>query len=497
MATRELSGTYGSISFGGSTARQITGYSIEEASWDVSAFEFEFITTAADDSSFAAELATIRNAFRTPRQDLVVTQNGQNLVSWKQSNNTGFDANPRILKDGDPADTGRSRHFRVRIEFGQPADQISALNFRRFSNPSISYDPSRRRTVTITGAYTANSTDGTTGAHAQYRAQITAYGASICSFYDSTATWEVVGEPNIERNDTDKVVTFTIIFRESIHNQSAKGLDDPAIVDPEMTIVRERLAPGDSTTGGFTFGGGGGGGQFSTGSGGVDTGVMVPTSGGTPGQTVTQKRPQRILLTYTCSIDQTKTKDIAGLWTSTLRSFLIKEAATIAEDGVTLIKESPGFIPYGNKFQATMEFISYLGVTKFEQKIVVSDRIAYGRILAPVTSADPYAYYERPGPKLRQRTVNITFKQKVGSADPNAILDGLVEEAGASVSGLSPAEGWMAVSSSPAVGNLVQGLDGGDSSIYAEVTIERVAQRRNKVKASVANAGGVTGAGLT
>ncbi len=496
-----MSVTYGGISIGASTGRQITDFEIEEADYQVSAFEVEFITGGfTTDAAFAAEVIALRNAFRTPRQDLVVTQNGATIVSWKQSNNTGFDCNPRIVKDGDPADTAFSRHFRVRLEFGQPADRIGSTNFRRWSTASISYSPERVRTITISGAYTANSTDGTTGAHAQYRAQIASYGSTVTNFYDSTATWEIIGEPNIERNETDKVVNFTIIYREVIHNQSTGKLDDPSIVDPVMTIVRERWAPGDSTAGGFSFGSSGGGTQ--QGAPGVNSGtdptvVQVPVSGGNPGSTTSLKRPQRIVITYTCGIDQTKTKDIKGFWDSTLRTFLIAEAKRVAGDGVTLIKEDPGFEDYGNRINATMEFVAYTGVNKFEQKIVVSDKVAYGRLLAPTTSADPYAYYERPGPKLRQRIVNITYKQKVGSADPNALLDSLVEEAGATVSGLTPSDAWMAVSASPAVAVLTQGLDGGQSALVAEVSIERVAQRRNKVKASVANAGGVTGAGLT
>jgi len=370
--TDPMTVTYAGVTLGGSSARLIIDHEIDEADWAVSAFEFEFVTSAADDASFKAELDTLRNAFRTPRGDLVVSQNGQTLISWKQSDNTGLDANPRILKDGHPADTLLSRHFRVRIEFGQPADRIGALNFRRYATIAISYDPARRRTITISGVYTANSTDGTTGSHAQYRSQIATYGASVTSFYDSTASWEVIGEPNVERNDTDKVVNFTIVYREIIHNQSSKALDDPSIVDPEMNIVRERLAPGDSTAGGFSFGGGGAGGAgggFSTGSGGVDTGVMTPSAGpGAPGQTSTLKRPQKITVTYSCSIDQTKTKDIKSVWTSTIRPFLIAEAGVIAEGGVTLIREDPGFQAYGNTINATLEFISYLGITIFERR---------------------------------------------------------------------------------------------------------------------------------
>jgi len=325
-----LSVTYAGETFGGSSARQITGYTIDEADWQGSRFEFEFITSAASDAAFKTEIDAIRTAFRTPRGDLVVTQNGQDLISWKQSNNTGFDANPVVVKDGDPADTGLSRHFRIRIDFGQPADKIANVEFRRYSTVNVVYDSSRRRTVTISGVYTANSSDGTTGSFAQYRSKITNYGSTVVNGIDGSATWEVIGEPSVQRNETDKVTNFSIVFGEIIHNQSTGTVNDSAIVDPVMNIVREKYAPGDSTTGGFSFGGAGGPGAFNAGpngntTGGTSdvTGVMDPAAGpGNPGQTTTLQRPMRIIVTYQCGIDQTVTKDITGKWKSTIRPFL-------------------------------------------------------------------------------------------------------------------------------------------------------------------------------
>lgn len=495
--TRELSVTYGGETFGGSSARQITGYSIERADWQSSAFEFDFITTAASDAAFKSEIDTIRNTFRTPRGDLVVTQNSQNLISWKQTDNTGFDANPEILKDGDPADTGRSRKFRIRIEFGQPADRIGSVGFRRYSTYSVNYDEARRRTVTVEGAYTANSTNGTTDSFDQYRAEIVAYAASITTDIDSSAKWEIIGEPQIQTNETKKVTTFSIVAREIIHNQKIGQVDETSIVDPVMKITVERFAPGDSTAGGFTFGGAGLGQAPVITSGTVDTVALGPSAGpGNPGQTTTLERPMRIIVQYGAAINKELTTGLTNKWKTVIRPFLISEAARVAGRGVTLIKEDPGYLDYGNRIDATMEFLAYMG-EMIEQKITVRDRTGFGKVLAPVTSKDPYDYYEFPGPATRQRTVNINFRKLVGDAKPESVLDGLVMDTAASVNGLTPSDGWMPAGNDVGVATLKQGLDGAEQKLYAEVQIERVAQRRNKRTASVANAGGVTGAGLT
>ncbi|HBY62153.1 MAG TPA: hypothetical protein DEH78_20225, partial [Solibacterales bacterium] len=164
--TRDLVIVYGSTTVGGSTARQIDGYHIVgPKGYASAAVEFSFITTAASQSALATECNTLEAAFRQPRQNLTITLGGNTILSLSHSGNTGFDASPSIIKAGDPADTGLSRHYTVRIDFGMPADNVST-SFRRDSSVTVEYSAARRRRVTISGTYTAN-TDGTT-AYAQY-----------------------------------------------------------------------------------------------------------------------------------------------------------------------------------------------------------------------------------------------------------------------------------------------------------------------------------------
>ncbi len=491
--SRDLSVTYAGLTFGGSGARQITGYSLHEEEFEAGYFEFAFITTAASDAAFATEIIAVRDAFRTPRGDLVVSQGASTLLSRKHSDNTGLDTYPVITKDGDPADTGRSRHFRVRINYGLPANNTST-DFRRTATINVDYSSSRQRTITISGTYTANSTDGTTTSYAQYRAQISTYAATVTTLIDSSATFELIGEPTVSFRDTNKVCDFSIVYREILANQANGTLNDSAIVDPEMSIVRNRLAPGDSTAGMTgpaprgaagpapgSFGGGFAGGPGST---------VVGAPPGNPGVTQIQERPYIIRITYTCGIDQTVTKDLKGKWTSTIRPFLISQAQTVAGRGVVLVDEKPDLgQTYPNRIQVTMEFFAYLSGQIIEQRVKVEDTSEYGKKFAGVWSGDPTEFYKWQGFVDRFRTISEITKRLVNSADPNAVVDPLVYP-------LSNGQGGAElIRRSPAAVVLTQGLDGAETVQIAEVTIETIFKIGKFRGANVANAGGLNQGG--
>lgn len=484
-----MSFTWQGLTIGGSTARQITDYTIHEEDFVSGYFECEFITTAASAAAFATECIALRDAFRTPRGDLVVTLGGSTILSRKHSDNTGLDTEPVITKDGDPADTGRSRHFRIRISYGLPAD-VTGTSFRRDSTINVEYSESRQRTVTVSTTYTANSTDGTTTAFAQYRATISTYGASVVAFIDSSATFEVIGEPSVAYNDTNKVVNASIVYREILANQANGTLNDAAIVNPEMSIVRNRLAPGDSTAGmtgpaprgaaGPAPGSSAGGFPGGPGS------TVVGSPPGSPGVTQIQERPYIIRVTYTCGIDATVTKDLKGKWTSTIRPFLIQQAQTVAGRGVVLVDEKPDLgQSYPNRIQVTMEFFAYLSGQIIEQRIKVEDTSDYGKKFAGVWSGDPTEFYKWQAFWERQRKISEFTKKLVTSADPNPVVDQLVYP----ISG--GGAGGEIIYRSPAAVVLVQGLDGGETVNIAEITVETIIKLGKFRGANVANAGGI------
>ena len=488
--SRELTVTYGGVAFGGSSARQIDGFTIVDKDYTTAVFEFSFITSASSAAAFATECSTVEAAFRKPRQDLTVTLGASTLLSLKQSDNTGFDANPDIVKQGDIGDTGRSRFYHVRIEFGLPADNLS-LNFRRFSTINVDYSPERQRTVTITGTYTANSSDGVTGSFATYLANGPTYFTSVLTGIDASASWEKVGEPQVERNETDKVTNFTVIYKEILIAQSLGATNDAGLVDPTFSIVRDRIAPGDSASSSLGFGGGG---QFSTGSGGVDTGVMV--GGGNPGSTTTASiRPTVLTATYTVGIDATVIKGLQNMmdkWTNTIRPLIIQQVSVAAGGGVILLEEAPNFGDlYKNQFSANMTFHNYTS-SILSQRITVSDQTNEGKSLRFVWSGDPYDYYEYAAGKVRLKTITEEREEVTGISDTNTYVETLVKN-NPVPTGITNPDKWTVLDRTPKAAVLRKGLPGGDQPTVAETVIVTVMQYRNKKGASVANAGGIVG----
>ena len=214
--------------------------------------------------------------------------------------------------------------------------------------------------------------------------------------------------------------------------------------------------------------------------------TVVGSPPGSPGTTTVQERPYIIRVTYTCAIDQTVTKDLAGKWTSTIRPFLINQAQTVAGRGVTLVDEKPDLgQSYPNRISVTMEFFAYLPGAIIEQRVKVEDTSDYGKKFAGVWSGDPTEFYKWQGFWERQRKISEFTKKLVSSTDPNPVVDGLVYP----LSG--GGAGGEVIYRSPAAVVLVQGLDGGVIVNIAEINIETVLKVGKFRGANVANAGGL------
>lgn len=481
--TRELSISYGGFSVGGSTARQVTDYPMVESAYENGVFEFSFITSAATAAAFQTEIAAVEAAFRKPRQDLTVTYGSGNTVSWKQSDNTGFDANPVITKRGDIGDSGRSRRYWVRIEFGLPADNVST-SFRRYSTVSINYSPTRIRTVTINGVYTANSTDGTTGSIAQYLAQIATYATTVLSGISASASWEKISEPDVSRNETDKVTQFTTVYREIIFNQAQGVVNNAAIVNPTLTISREREAPGDSD--GIKL-------KFATSVGGG--GTQVQPFGVQVGSAGAATRPITLNVVYSCGVDYTATQDLTGLWTNTIRPFIINTVKALGSK-VVLVNEKPNYGEYDNTFSASMQFLSYES-TIFQQTVEVEDSTFFGKSLVGVWDKNPFAKYKFQSTATRTKTITEDRQEITATTDANDIAEGLRVGIDKTVQGIADADHWTIMNRTPSAVSLRQGLAGGTVVYIARIKVTTVLEYGDFVKPSIANAGGVTGSTVT
>lgn len=365
VVTRELSITYGSTTVGGTTDRYLDGYTHVTRGYETASVEFSFIVTQATEALFAAECLAIEAAFRTPYLALTVTQGSSTLLSLSHSGSTGFDAQPEIVKAEDIADTGRTRRYTVRITFGCPADG-SGMDGRRESRVDVSYSPSRRRTVTMTGTWTAI---GGTTAHEKYEAKVDTWADAVLTAL--TGTYDLA-EESFEFSTNDKTADFRRVYEEIIRSQGGASVDDTAIVRQSLVISRRQSAPGDYD----------------------------------------QPPVNRVIVMdvrYSAHIDKTVTTDLPGKWAS-IRGWVVEQVRTVLSGGaLAVIAEAPEYDGDENRISATMTCEGVGSGDVLESTLSVEDSDDLGQIFTPVWSGDPFACYLFQGPRVLLRTIHWTL----------------------------------------------------------------------------------------
>lgn len=502
--SRDYKIIYGAFQVGGLLGRQIDGEVRRtlDNNFETTVMEFDFITGGTDAASFATECLACENAFRIPRQDLVFTQGLSTIESLKQSDNTGLDCIPSITKTGDPADTGLSIKYHVRLEFGRPADNTSTSG-RRFSTITIDYAPTRQRTVTLDGMFTALSANG---AIEQYFSAIAAFASTALTAIDANATWEKIREPKVDQNISDKFCNFTVVYKEILANQGPNTLDQTELIDPIMLIDVERFSWDSSDDSGFTAGFGTSGISAGGSSGGMQPGPPGNNSGndgtivmvGGPGSTTTSssfERPYLINVAYSVSVDKTITKDEITEYKSIIRTVMMNAAQTYAGGaGLTMVEDKPEYDPYYNRINSAMQFIAYIN-TLVERHVTISDRTNPGTSITGLWSASPFDYYDFIGQGLKIRTVLEEF---VAIDTYNGAVMAMMESLAGTPPTSSPATSlgtnWRLLSREPKGTSIKRGIsDGGQTSYIASWAIETILQFGNFRTANQNTAGTVNG----
>ena len=244
MATpvQEITITYAGYGVGGSSGRVLEAYHTFEIGTVTTAIEFSFVIGGiANSADLATAIAAAELAFNTPYSALTVVQSGSTLLSLSHSASTGFNSMPRIIKTESLADTGRSRRYVVRIDFGMPATNYGT-SYRRESSVRIEYSASRRRRLIITAVYTAN---GATGARAQALSAGPTYAGTVRTAI--TGTWDGRSSEFVDADDQDKVATWSATYNELIFSDAGSA-DDTTLVDGQLAVTRNKTAPGDFGT---------------------------------------------------------------------------------------------------------------------------------------------------------------------------------------------------------------------------------------------------------
>jgi hypothetical protein len=478
--TRELEIDYGGFKVGGNSGRLINGYTGIQQEYTKAAFEFTFVTLACATSTlFAAEEIACEAAFRKPRLDLVVKQGSDTLLSLKQSDSTGLDAEPVIGKTGSPADTGLSREYKVRIELGRPADNVAVTGLR-YSSVNVEYLPNRRRQVTISGTWTAI---GAVAALAHYEANAATFCTAQLAIIFGSTEYEMVGEPRVEQNSTNKTIEFTRVYKEFLWpdaGQSAAVMDDPEIMLQVLKISRESIGPGDTNVVSSPDQAGDEGLNMPLRtSGTVDTISMSTLSTPSEGSPVSVHRPIRISVSYDAWIKTgISAKD---KYTSVICDWLIQQADLFNDWGqMALVSENADPVDRtDNRISARLEFVAQGPSRVLQYKVTTTDPENTGVVLVPVWNGDPYARHMYQGPAGKQRVV-MEEKRVVGNATA-ADLNGNYS--------VSNSKGMKAaiISKEPGVTPLTLGVGNSSKKMnVTDVTVRTVIEFYNLVAAGSA-----------
>lgn len=364
--SRELEVSYGKITVGGSSTEYIlTDVHTVRSGFLTTAVEFTFIVQSS--GSLDQAIQDVEANFTTPDLDLVIRNGSATLLSLRQSDNTGLDAMPAIVKRGDVSDTGRSRLYVVRIELGKPGKRAGVDGLRQ-NTVTVNYDPSRRRHITIAGEFTAF---GQNGARTMYGAKIDALCSAALSAY--TGTFELALETKM-LTVNDKSATFSRTYDEVIYDQGGGGLANTSIVRQSLVLSKnENRATPQSP----------------------DAQTWITSSA-----------------VYDCWIDKTVTQDLTGQW-SGIKSFIVSKVSTLLGGGTTvLLSDEPRFDYDNNRITATMQFATAPGEV-LEYTFTVTDDVQLGEVLIPVWNGKPLARYRYQGPAHYLRTVSETMLQGI------------------------------------------------------------------------------------
>lgn len=366
---RLLAFTYAGLTIGngGSDDYHLTGHYRFIRDYERATLTFEVVVQNDDPDLFLAAEAALVSAFSMPDQTLDVVLGASTRLSFSPAANTGFNTRASARKMAGPDDTARSARYECTVTAELPAS-LAGRAGRRTSTVNVATSPSGRRTVTISGTYTAL---GNRAAREQFAAEVDAYCNGVLSGLGGT--WELAGTPQAEADDQDKVIRFQRVYREILYPQAQGKTDHAAIIDPQVTFRLTR------SSGEFT----------------QELGTAQPLL--------------ELQATYSASVSFDETTDLRTLYEQTIRPYIVAEAARVTGAGaVVVVSESPEYDPGENTVRASLSLMADPGSAFFLARTSVSDSIDKGFIFKPVYNGNPWARDKYRGHGSWVRTLTRT-----------------------------------------------------------------------------------------
>ena len=483
--------TYGTTTVGGgSSTYQLVGPYVIDKSYDAIRLVFDVIVVADSFSGLQSAAESIEDTFRerlTDGDTLKISLSGN---AWTYTvGRTILKVRASITKSGNPeTDRGYSRAYTVSIEGEMPADASIDAGLRDIE-VLIDFEASRRKIVTMRGAYTA-STAG--DAKANYDSKGDGVATDYLDVIDSSATFELVDETfTLDREGSagtpaPHVLNFTRQYAEIIAAQTAGSLDDPQIRDHRITFTDLGQYPGDSIAG--------------TGAGGDSA-----------------DRLKRVVASYDCAVDVDETTNLAGVYKDKIKDHvraLFVQNFEPAQFGVE--EERVSYDTTANRISASLQFIYQRAGG--EALVEVSQSVAYRESrqidYTPTHEDDEFAADADVGFATLERVWNRTAIG-IGSETPKLRIRERANPSGPigrfpAIAGIASPdnedttkikkEGWNVVASTSQVDQKYLGDPQGEERIEVSVLNETVVERfhskpGNRTSVPIQSGGPITGGG--
>lgn len=400
-ATREYVITYNSV------AVNPHGYPSFTIGKDRATLTFDTLVFGTTQALFAAAVSTFETAYRTPFQALSVTLGGNSLLSASQSANTALDPIASVEVIGGPPDTGLSRMYRVRIEYGVPASLGGGgggTTGLRDAMTTLSYTPAGRASVTMRGTFTAV---GSNDAKQQHDAQIEGYASALMTYLGITP-YQLVGRPTLDLSLNKKTADFVRVYEEIFADQSIAN----TVVRQIFTVTRGRKGSEYVSQTAGSSGATIGGSSSSHGTGNIGDGP-----GDYPAQPATPSVEDVVPLTeatvtYEAWIDKSVTTDLVSTW-ETIEQWVFGQLGEIlGTQDFGLMSAAPRYERDDNKIVATMSVLvadvdgTGLIANTFEQAFQVQP----GYDFTPVWNGNPLAAIVNAGQEVTTRTTTRRWR---------------------------------------------------------------------------------------
>ncbi|RLD10045.1 MAG: hypothetical protein DRI56_03215 [Chloroflexota bacterium] len=162
-------------------------------------------------------------------KDFTLKLGGVEEFNLSHSANTGFLARPTLTKIANETATKVSRAYQFSLVIQLPFDQ-TGYDYRREGSFTITYAPSRRRTVSFQCLYTAG---GSNSALQNYQAATGGKNWATSVLAALGGNYELVAE-SIREEQEEKILNATLTYKEILSNQASGTMDVAAIIDPNV-----------------------------------------------------------------------------------------------------------------------------------------------------------------------------------------------------------------------------------------------------------------------